>query len=415
MPWNHRAYASASDPARQSDLSDVASPYGCSRRFHYRKTEQADGTRLPRERAFWKAVHGTVIHRLIERALAPAVWAKLREHGERAVRSRSFAARLEQLYVEELPVAAEGLPVDWGTDDPEAARDQACVMVRELLLDLLERMERPLAVEAPFLAEIESGRQGGRRGRGEPERYHLQGTIDLAYEPLGCPGEVALTDWKSGKMRAHPVVLAHGYQVAMYAHAVEHGRLWPGTEQERVLGVFPSAVHIVHLRDYLPYAKRTTFTLDRPEEVAWARELAAAHGLLDGIGGPERLSRGARVEIEPSTTPPPKIKKDGTPYKRPKRANPPLVTLKYDRRGPAWYAAPRTPEDVARLKVSLASIVGTVRLGRFYESIGEGCDRCAFKGPCLTEGHQVARDEMTAINRALSRVDGLDELLDYAV
>lgn len=400
MPWNHRAYASADDPARQSDLNDVASPHGCSRRFWYRKTEQVEGQRVARDVARWKTVHGNVIHRLIERALAPAAWSALQEHGARAVRSDSLFRRLRQIYEEEFPLAAEGLPIDWQQQKPAVARDEAATMVRELLLDLLERMERPVATEATFVDEIDG--------------YHTTGTIDLVYEPKGRPGELAFCDWKSGQMRVHPIILAHGYQVAIYAHALEHGTFFAGTERERRFGVFPSEIHIVHLRELMPYAKRTTFTLERDEEVAWARREASARGVEERLL--ERIERGALVEVEPSSAPPPKLKKDGTPYKRRARKREPIVTLqRCDRRGPAWYAAPRTADDVARLKVSLASIVGTVRLGRFYESIGEQCSRCAFKGPCLNDGHQVERSQMTSLNRALAGVDGLEELIDYAV
>lgn len=394
--WDHRQYASASDPARQSDLNDIASPHGCSRRFFFRKNEEATGIRVERTTIHWSTARGTAVHALIQRALAPAAWAKFTAHGARAARSEAFFRRLIEVYDEELDAARNGLTLDWKEEDPEHQRHRACVMVRELVVDLLERVERPLAIEAPFLVELDG--------------YYLKGTIDLAYEPKGRPGEIGFADWKSGKTRAHPVELAHGYQVAIYAHAVEHGVLWPGTERETKLGKFPCEIHVVHMRELLPYAKRTAFTLERPEEIGWAIEQAEALGIST-----ERIVRGALVEVEPSSAPPPKLKKDGTPYKERARKRVPALKLKSDRSGPAWYAAPRTPDDVARLRVSLSSIVGTVRLGRFYESLGEQCDRCPFKGPCLTDGHQVGRDDLRAVNRALAAIDGVDDLLDYAV
>lgn len=413
MPWNHRAYATAEDPARQSDLNDIASPHGCSRRFQFRKNEQVDGTVVQRDSARWKMVHGSAIHRMIERALAPHAWQVLKDNGRRAVRHPKLFERLRAIYGEEVVAAAEGLPIDWADQDPADAAEQAATMVRELLFDLLERIERPLAVEAPFICEIDG--------------YFTSGTIDLVYEPRGKPGEVGYTDWKSGLMRMHPMVLAHGYQVGIYATAVEHGVFFPdapeGDERREMrFGKFPSEIFIVHLRELLPYAKRTTFTLERDEEVEWVRR---AMRFESSVARPsngvtlthlvDRVGPGTLVEVEPSSTPPPKLKKDGTPYKRRARKREPLVILQSDRRGPAWYAAPRTADDVARLKVSLASIVGTVRLGRFYESIGEQCGRCPFRGPCLTDGHEVDRAEMTAVNRALAGVEGLDEVLDYAV
>ncbi len=414
MTWDHRQYASADDPARQSDLNDIASPHGCSKRFYFRKSEEADGRVVERHSAPWRRVNGSAIHKLIERTLAPHVWSKLAAGGEELIRQPRFFARLQELYPEALEDAAEGLAVDWGRDNPDAVRDDACTMVREVLVDLLGRIERPLAVEAPFRVAV----------RGQRDRdYHLQGTIDLVYEPKGLPGQVGFLDWKSGQLRMHPIVLAHGYQAAIYAHAVELGTFWPGTEREVSFGQFPSEIWIVHLRELLPYAKRTTFTLERTEEVEWVA--AAVRGELPSVRADvadEReadrvlahLGPGSRVEVEPTTAPPPRTKKNGEPYKSRARSKPPLVKLIGDRRGPAWYAAHRSPDDVARLRVSLDNIVGTVRLGRFFESIGDQCGRCAFRSICLNEGHEVDRSEMTQVNRALAGVE-LDELTNYAV
>lgn len=384
MGWNHKTYGTAVDPIRQSDLNDVASPHGCSVRFRNRKTEQADGVKLERTCARWATVNGSAIHETIRRALAPGPWAKLQSNA-RAIDSEAFRDRLGAVYDEELERDAAGLPIEWDGENPANVRWKAIVMLREVLRDLLVRIERPLAIEAPFRSEING--------------YHTEGTVDLLYEPKGRPGAVGLVDWKSGSQRIAPIILAHGYQGALYAHAVEHGVFWPGTPDERRFGVFPSEIHFVHLRDLLPYEKRTAFTLERPEEIEWCSELAG-----------RQLARGAVVEIEPLDAPPPRTKKNGQPYKERARKRRIDARFKSGRRGPAWYAAPRTPEDVARLRVSIASIVGTVRLGRFYESIGEPCERCPFRLPCLNQGY-VDRDAVRLIDRTLAGVDVPEELL----
>lgn len=371
MTWDHRKYGTALDPVRQSDLSDLAGKYGCPAKFARRKraAEQV------RKSVPWRMAFGTAVHGAMEMALDETM---------------PDGAQLGAVYDHALRNVDGGLPVDWYDQDPAPVRDQGITMIRGALADLERRGVKPVESEAQFTASLAG--------------YAKTGTIDLIYRrPIADVG-IGFLDWKTGQMKPSQIDLDYGYQLGMYAHAVEFGDFDPFEESDGnpSYGEAPEEIAIVHLRDYLPYAKRTTITIDRPEELTWCREMASSQF------NPFPLLRiGDRVEIEPLDQPPPKLKKDGTPYARPKRkGQPPRCTLRSGQRGPGWYfAKPRTRASLDRLSVSLSTIVGTVRLGRFYESIGEGCARCPFKDACLNDAPAPDREEQRKMNELLRGVE----------
>lgn len=324
MTW-WRSYGSAEMPIRQSALNSVASQNGCAKRFFYETEAELSGS-APPERAHWKRVLGTAVHAVIERALTNP-----------ASRDAILAGRLPSAtrvldgIVEELERAAGGQPIEWMDANPGNERGAAMHMVLGALRTTAERACRIVAVEAPFAAELAG--------------YQLTGTIDLVFEPRDAPGQIAIADWKTGERKLAQVVLDHGYQLAIYSHALAAGVLWPGTERERRIGVAPSAAYIAHLRDFVPYVK-----------------------------GPKTGQL----------------------------------------RGPGWYAARRNAEDVARLAVSLRTIVGTIRMGRRLEQIGEQCARCPFRGPCFGEGQGPSIQEQRQVELALDGLDLSDVLPDVA-
>jgi hypothetical protein len=83
-------------------------------------------------------------------------------------------------------------------------------------------------------------------------------------------------------------------------------------------------------------------------------------------------------------------------------------------RGPGWYAAKRAADDIDRLRVSLRTIVGTVRMGRKLEQIGEQCARCPFRGPCFGEGGGPSAEEAKQIELALEGIEFDAALADVA-
>ena len=338
--WDHRRYGSASDPIRQSDLADIASAYGCSKRFQMRKQAEAEGRLEVRETISGRMANGTAIHETIRAYLDDCrAWPRIQQ-GE-----LPSPEAVAQVYARELVTAAEGKRIEWYGDDLTQIGLDAVAMVRGALRATAERAADIVACEAPFLVEL--------------DEYWLQGTIDLVYRPKSAPDAIAFLDWKTGEQRIAQIILDHGYQTAIYSHAIADGVLFPGTPRASSPKMFPAEIHVVHLRDFVPYKKATTKTVERPEE--------CAH-----FG----VSRGTKVKL-----------------------------VAGDTRGPGFYRAHRKPEDVARLRVSIRNIVSTVRLGRFVEFLDEHCDRCPFKSACLTDGHAVAGDEKKQLEAALRGVD----------
>lgn len=343
--WRHQQYGSATDAVRQSDLGDIASAYGCAKRFAFRKREEAASMGAPRkrERLSAKMALGTAVHETIRRALEHPDYSAgiLDSRGERL----PTEARVLETVEAELRAESEreGAPIDWYGDDSAVEKQNAVMMVRGALREVGRRAKKVIACEAPFVAEL-----GG---------FFLGGTIDIVFEALD--GALVLADWKTGAQRMHPIVLAHGYQIAMYSHAVGAGTFYPGEAREMRIGRHPDRAFIVHLRDHIPYAKKTTKAAERAEEAAFFK-----------------VAQGEKV-----------------------------TCVAGDERGPGWYAANRRPEDVARFGESLRNIVNTVRLGRFIETIDEHCVRCPYKGPCLTDGHAVSGDEAKQLEAALRGVD----------
>jgi len=347
--WDCRKYGSKEDPIRQSDLNEIAGSYSCSKRLRYRKDQELADEEQPRERTSYKAAGGTAIHETIHTYLTDPK-ASARVLAGELPSDEAIATVLTR----EMERAATGMIVDWYGEDPVKWGLEALAMCKGALEDVGKRAEKILASEVDFLAPIEC----------DDKTYWLRGTIDLVYVARES-GSLVLADWKTGQQRLPQVILDHGYQLGIYAHAFKHGTLSRG-EQSWRLDRWPDELYIVHLRDHVPYLKATSKAADRPEECAlW------------------NVQRGQKVKLKAG-----------------------------DKRGPAWYAARRTEADVARLKHSIRKIVGGVRLGILYEHIGDHCGKCTFSGACLSDGHAPQGAERKHLESALNGLDldGLDEV-----
>ena len=382
MGWDHRQYGSAADPIHQSDLNDISSAYGCSKRFQLRKEAEAIGVDPEWETTGAKRCLGTAVHEALRLYLTG-------EPGRRVlagVMPRDEA--IDHVVRREFEAAVGELDVRWKNASPEAEFRAAVHMVRGVLRDMAVRASEIALCEAPFRVIVEAG----------AKEYVLEGTVDLVYRARES-GALVLTDWKSGDQKLPQVILDHGYQLGIYSHALAEGTFFPGTEDELRIGQFPDEMYVAHLRDFVPYSKVTEKVIARPEEAAF-------------FG----VEIGTKVSVAPAGgRPAPKLRKDGTPYKKRERKTY-VVEVDRDQRGPVWYAARRTEQDIARLKHSLRKLVGGVRLGVLYENISEQCDRCVFKARCLNDGYGVAGDERKALEQMLGEMelDGLDGLEQVA-
>ena len=349
MGWDYKKYGSEADPIRQSDLNEIAGTYGCAARFKYRKELDAEGQVAEYQFAPSKRTIGTAVHNTIARYLTGAAKARLFA-GE--VPSDTGVA---QVFAAEMEKAREGLPVDWKDSNPDRELAASVAMVKGALAGIVLRAEDIVLCEAEFLAEVEAGEKS----------YWISGTVDVVYVPRGRPGEIGLADWKTGETRLHPILLDHGYQFGFYSHALAKGLFITdkASGSTRSIGQHPSEIYLAHLRDYVPYLKAGTKTVERAED-------------CEHYG----VSPGTKVKFSAG-----------------------------DFRGPAWYRANRTPEQVQRLAHSIRTLVGVVRRGGFVESIGEHCMRCPHKQRCLNEGYGATGDERSALEKNLRGLSDVDD------
>jgi hypothetical protein len=377
--WDYRRFGSPADPIRQSALGAFASQDGCGRRYRYERDAEAAGIERERTTAHWRSTMGTAVHAVIERALA-------REPMVSAVLEGRLPSpqRVDAVLDEELVRAAEGRPIDWGDASEQLERATGRWMALGALRTVSERARRILAVEAPFLVTLDG--------------YAMSGTIDLAYEPRGAaPGAaVALADWKTGERRPHQVVLDHGYQTGIYSHALAHGVLWPGTERETRLGLHPEVIHIVHLRSYATHERTRAVLAAVRESSDTSKELAVRVARRGWPVSTHAIAGALRALADDGLVTKKRVGKD-TIWSA-------TATDREPNAEAIWLESRRRPDDVARLRVSLKTIVGTVRMGRFVERLGEQCGRCPFRAACLGDGH-VSTDTARLVERAL---DGLD-------
>jgi hypothetical protein len=379
--WDHRAWGTAKDPVRQSGLNAFSSQDGCAKRYKYERDAEARGeTRESQSQmAPWKRTLGTAVHATIERALK-----------NEQMRAAVLAGRVPQpdtltrVMGEEMLRAAEGLKIDWGKDNEQNELIKARWMVIGALRTVSVRALSIVAVEAPFLVQIGD--------------YHATGTIDLLFEPREQPGTVSVADWKTGERKAAPAVLDHGYQVSIYAEAIEHGVLFPGTEQEMRLAAKASDVFVVQLREYVAIERMraahralSNATLTRAElevvlaRAGWELNAASVAALLTAAnkaGIARKLRRGKDTYWEASGS---------------------IENARLD--ADIWHRSKRAADDRARLLVSMKNIIGTARMGRFLERLGEQCSRCSYRLECLNEGHDMSAANAREINDALEGLD----------
>lgn len=372
MAWDHRQYGTAADPIRQSDLNELATSYSCPERFRRRKmADAAVDPDAPPARIYGAPLIGDVVHKVIDRVLSSEKCVEQVNGGRQLVHmpprrllERAVVDQLEQLRKER-----GGGDIIWVKTTQLSEETDAVTMIEGALKRVAQDASHILFSEASFVVQIDG--------------FWLVGTADLVYRDRS--GALVLADWKTGVRVASQIDLDHGYQLGIYAQALADGWFFPGLSREYVeqvlaagdiavlmdeqgarVGSFPDRLHLVYLRDCLPYKRASKKTVTRLEE---------AEMLGVNVG-----AQVARVVGDP--------------------------------KGPAWYRGRRTAEDVARLKVSLKTIVGSVRLGRFIENIGgDTCGKCAFARACLNQGYGVQGDDRKELEK---RLRGVEDLGDFA-
>lgn len=419
MPWPYQKYGTTPDPVHKSHLNELTGEYGCPRRFRYqRDAEHAEAHGgAARELKATLNCHlacGTAAHETVARALSNP---RVRDHlllvpgaalPELDARDK-LESRVRATFSHELRAAADGREIDWGTEDAESMISERVDMIVGTLGTLCRYASKVLAVEPGFIVELEG--------------VVYSGHIDLVFEPRENFAGVGIADWKTGKSKPDPLELAHGWEAGIYSAACELGVFlpreavkldkhpdgtWSGTvyfttpglhddgvpravpvtvtrpskwQAERDgletalqylwthepsgvthadafrLNQYPTHVYHVHMRDFVPYQKAGDKQAKRPEDLEYYR-----------------LDRPGKVKY-----------------------------VAGDLRGPGWLPVALHANDVARLAYRARNVVGTVRMGRFFDLVREHCNRCPYKQDCLTGGYAPRGDELTALQDTLKK------------
>lgn len=350
MRWNPRKYGSREDPIHQSDMANLFGGFGCMSKFgRYKDYEAKHGKRYESINAQGARELGTAVHEVIARVLR-------KDESRRAVLDGRLPTerRVMMALEEEFAKACDGRPVKWGKSSELAELTAGVSMVRNGLRTLGERASKIALVEAGFVAPIESS---------TGKTYWIEGTIDLAF--FNHDGQIELADWKTGAQRPTPVGLNRGFQLGLYAYALAHGTFTPGhltaTRPE-----YPVAMHIIHLRDFVPYKKKS-----------YKKVKAGAEAAFYGV------EAGTRITLEAGQL-----------------------------RGPGWYRSERRLDDHQDMVTSLASIVSVVRMGRSWKAIGDACGFCPFRDDCASEGYRLDDSEARHLQQSLKGIN-LEGLADF--
>lgn len=389
MPWNYRQFGKAARPIHKSDLVEMTGEFGCPRRFKYAQDAIADGLERDRSEVVSpKTVFGSAVHETMARALSnDAVVADILA-GECLQESR-VRATLEH----ELKLAADGRRIDWGRNDPSEMIADYTAMTLGALHSLCGRVARIVMVEAGFTVELDG--------------MVFAGHTDLVYEPIEAPGELGLLDWKTGDSKPDEIELDHGWEAGIYSLALKRGTFLP---RDRVLlGPAAQGGWIGQYRDGDQHGAMVT------RATRWQAERDGLEAALERVAAGEHFPSELRFERFPerihlvhmaSFVP---YEKAGT--KEVKRAEdveyyqvPSGTKVKFkpgDLRGPGWLPIRRKENDLPRLAHRLRTVVGTVRMGRFLDLVGERCKRCPYKGDCLNGGYQLRGEEAAELERTL--------------
>lgn len=378
MTWNFKSYGTASDPIHKSDLAGITGDYGCDRAFKYKKDALAEAAESSADGSdvepyvTGKAAAGNAAHETIARALKnPEARKHLLAGGKTSPES------VAKVFAEEMRREVGSRELRWYRDDDAKIYAERVAMIVGLLNDLHNHVAEIVLVEAGFIVRCEG--------------YWLSGHIDLLYRPKSNPSALAIADWKTGSQKPSAIELDHGWEAGIYSQAVHSGHFDGGlqldvgpdaTSRDRrealdrrliavtlehgdgtgptpSFGQFPAQIFHVHLHDYVPYSKAGTKEVKRPEDAAFYAK---------PVGEKVKYAAG-------------------------------------ELRGPAWLPVRRSEQDIPRLAYQLRQVVGTVRMGRFPERVGEKCSRCAFQGPCLSTGYDLRGDDKRAARLLLNVLD----------
>jgi len=387
--WNYRRWATIDDPAHKSDLNQITGDWGCLKSFRYAKDARAAGAaREDADRVSGKLVAGTATHEALARALS-------NDDVRTRLLSGSWkvsATQIKTVFHEELDRAVAGREVVWygSKDNPDKVYADRVAMITGALNHLHEHVAEVVAIEPGFIAPL-----------GE---YWLSGHLDLIYRPRHNPSGIAFGDWKTGQTKPSAIELDHSWEAGVYSAAMLTG-IWIAREHVTQPAGTPNR--------YLVERELLEAELIRVAKVAEAGETLPAHAQRYDAH-PDDIRYVHLADYPPYEKAGKKDVKRAEELEFWKLSEPGEVKFtKGMLRGPGWYQVRRTEHDIPRLEHLLKNVVGTVRMGRFFESMGDKCARCPWRSDCLTAGYEVRGDERRLLELSMRGVaindDGLGE------
>lgn len=406
MTWDYETWGSSRDPIHKSDLNSLVGKFGCLQQFARKKTELAEGGARTYEEANGKMCAGNAVHSVLHRLCKSPIAVEVMKHKTETISEHSLTIAYDEEFAKEVG----GRAVSWFKTNGEKHRDECLQMIFGVVRDFRNHVDEVILAEAGFVYCVDG--------------VWLTGAIDLLYKPVGVDG-IGMADWKTGAQKPHQIDLDHGWEAAIYGLAVrdawfvpfdsvtpkkdqphrlameeaciqiaiavealEHSKSIADTrvdmkvdppseaaamiELDRVVCEFnavrfdeyPERLRLVHLKDYVPYARKSNPMLSRPEELEWA-----------GLAAPAKYPR-----------------------------------EKGDQRGPGWYRINRTAAQTPRMKHLLNAVVEWIQLGMFPAAPGEMCSRCRFREPCLVDGYKPVGRERRRLDLITKDFDGFTGL-----
>lgn len=410
--WVYRDWGKLSDPVHKSNMSTLVGGFACTEQFRRDKQREIFG--FDRETCSGKTEMGTAVHETLARALRTP---ELR-NPILAGRVPTSRDTVRSVIVEEFNRATAGRTVNWyGKGEFAKELEAATSMVLGTFADLHRHVRQVELVEAGFIVtlgdlfleghvdlvyrpqgeafdeiafcdwktgaqkphqiELDHGYEGGFYAHALAEGLFVDGATlkkwksdaELFMRELNEGAQAFAAEMPFDIVTTTALAAAATERDAMHIalRACMRRQLAGEAMPEGVVHFhrFPKVIRRVHLRDYVPYTKKGSKVVERPEDlILWSR-------VLD-------REIAAKTKIEYAAG---------------------------QQRGGAWMVVSRREGDVARLESMLRSIVSWVRFGRFVPACGEKCTRCSYRSDCLNDGYQLPKGEQRALNADLRGLD----------
>ena len=196
--------------------------------------------------------------------------------------------------------------------------------------------------------------------------YWCAGTVDCIVS--NGSSDVTIIDHKTGTVGLSQWEMSHTYQSLIYAAAVRYGYFFDrpdsvdtGHDYFRAFVAARKAKSLIEIGIWprLLYGYYRDYCIAKKKSVRMAKHIATKNWKSHPVG------RDGKITIK-----------------------------KGDQRGPVWYPADVSIEDLPRLEHSLKVAVAKCKAGIFDETFSELCERCYYREKCMSLGKMFERKRL---------------------